>query len=617
MHRTVQAVAMTVATMMAMMAGVLAGVSHAGAASSFTYTVNSTSDTRDTNLNDHACDSTCTLRGAIEQANVNCTTNPATLTTINFTIPGSGVRTITPITVSGASNNQSHAAPLPGIVCPVVIDGTTQGGAGYVGPPLIELDGSVATADNWQGAGLAFSANTNGSTVRGLVIDRWLGSGVSLGGKGGATAYPTFVVRGNYIGTDPTGTIARPNAGDGISVSGIARATIGGTTAADRNVISGNGTSGAGRGIDFGPGAATGSVVLGNYIGSNAGGTAALPNKSDGIYFNGNNGTIVGGTTAGAGNLISANKGNGIAAVGAGVGSFQVQGNKIGTTANGTGPLANTGFGVAFQNSGGKDLVGGTAPGAANTIAFNGRAGVQVGVGTANRISANSIFANAGLGIDLTPCTNGNCPGPNVNDAGDGDGGANLFQNYPVITTVKSTTTATTITGTLNSTANATFTVEVFSSPKCDTSGYGEGQKFLGSKTVATVGNTAAFTMTVTPPVASGSVVTATATDSAGNTSELSPCRGPLTVAPTQAVAGSVVKLSGNGFSSGATVTLVWNCAVTTCSTGSSILGTVVADSAGTFTGKAVTIPATATSGSYWIGARTAGVFVTVPFTVS
>src|SRR4051794_33525056 len=114
-------------------------------ASSYTYVVNSTGDARDQDLNDGACDGTCTLRGAIEQANHNCVGAPATTTTIEFAIPGSGVRTIRPVDNPNATENQSHRAPLPGIVCPVVIDGSTQGGAGYTGPPLIQLDGTNAT----------------------------------------------------------------------------------------------------------------------------------------------------------------------------------------------------------------------------------------------------------------------------------------------------------------------------------------------------------------------------------------------------------------------------------------------------------------------------------------
>lgn len=196
------------------------GGSPAAAAASFTYTVNSTGDTNDANLTDHACDGTCTLRSAIEQANANCSADPAITTAILFTIPGSGVHTITPVPVTNAGV-QNHPAALPNISCPVSIDGTTQGGAGYTGPPLIELDGSVA-ATTQLAPGLGFGGNVNGSTVRGLIVNRWNGAGLQFAGKGGATVVAVFVAQGNYIGTDASGSQASPNRSNGIVVDGPA-----------------------------------------------------------------------------------------------------------------------------------------------------------------------------------------------------------------------------------------------------------------------------------------------------------------------------------------------------------------------------------------------------------
>lgn len=613
--RTTLRAAVAVATGLLPLVFVGAVTARASAASTFTYSVDSVGDARDTNLNDGSCDAPCTLRGALEQANHNCAGAPTTSTTIDFAIPGSGVRTISPVNNPNAGT-QSHAAPLPGIVCPVTIDATTQGGLGYAGPPLVELDGSNATTAGQQGPGLGFGGNTSGSTIRGLVINRWLGPGLKLAGPGGGTSY-AFVVTGNYIGTDSTSQVALPNGSfDGIAVSGNASVTIGGTHPGDANVVSGSG----GRGIAFGPGAASGSVVEGNFVGTDATGTLAVPNTSDGILLNGNSGARIGGTTPAAKNVISGNHGDGVDISGATVGGFTIQGNLIGTKANGTTALTNTGFGVSFQGGGGGDLLGGVAPGAGNVIAFNGKAGVQVGVGTGHHISANAIFDNTGLAIDLTPCSNGACPGPNINDVGDGDTGANQFQNFPVIASTKSTSTATTIKGTLNSAASESFTIEAFASPSCDASGYGEAKQFLAAKSVITSkSSNAGFTLTVSPPVPKGWSVTATASDSAANTSELSPCRGPLTVSPARAAPGAVVTLSGKNFGTpaGQTVTLIWKCPLSSCSTGTTTLGTVVTGSSGGFKGTSVTIPTSASPGSYWIGARSAAVFATVPFTVS
>src|SRR5205085_1287258 len=109
------------------------------------------------------------------------------------------------------------------------------------------------------------------------------------------------LVRGNFIGTDVTGTQAVGN-GEGMVILGASGNVIGGTTAAERNVISGNSV----RGVDITgignllPG---GNLVQGNFIGTDAAGGAALPNKGDGVFIDGPN--TVGGTAGGAGNLIA------------------------------------------------------------------------------------------------------------------------------------------------------------------------------------------------------------------------------------------------------------------------------------------------------------------------
>ena len=66
-----------------------------------------------------------------------------------------------------------------------------------------------------------------------MVINRFGFDAISLEGNGGN------VVEGNFIGTDPTGTLARPNGSGGIRVFSSGN-RIGGLTAAARNVISGN-----------------------------------------------------------------------------------------------------------------------------------------------------------------------------------------------------------------------------------------------------------------------------------------------------------------------------------------------------------------------------------------
>lgn len=167
-------------------------------------------------------------------------------------------------------------------------------------------------------------------------------------------------------------------------------------------------------------------------------------------------------------------------------------------------------------------LVNGAATGGMsdNTITGNGTGIALAGTGTGVDISGNSIFNNTGLGIDLgndgvTPNHIGFLPGPNN------------FQNHPVLTGAKGNGGNTIVQGTMNSLANSVYRMEFFSNTACNSSGFGEGQTFLGFMPITTdaTGN-AAFSdtlMGVNVPV--GAVVTSTATDTLNNnSSEFSAC---------------------------------------------------------------------------------------------
>lgn len=139
--------------------------------------------------------------------------------------------------------------------------------------------------------------------------------------------------------------------------------------------------------------------------------------------------------------------------------------------------------------------------------------------GAGNAILSNSIYANAGLGIDLAS------DGLTANDNGDADNGANNLQNFPVLTSIKYSAGDVTIEGTLNSTTNTTFRIELFANSVCDATGFGEGETFLGFTTVTT-DNTGSQTFKATFPAggAFGQSVSATATGPGNNTSEFSQC---------------------------------------------------------------------------------------------
>jgi CSLREA domain-containing protein len=435
---------------------------------SHTFTVTRIDDRADANPGDGICSITttstgpfCTLRAAIQEAN--STPEPDT---INFAISaGGGVVTIAP------------SSPLPDIRWPVTIDGYTQQGAqqntltqGTNAQLKIELSGVNAGTN---ADGLNFESQfgePSGSVVRGLVINRFSGAGIRA--RLDTSTLPTLDenqgidILGNFIGTDPTGTLDR-----------------------------GNGFAGV-----------------------------FIPTKDHNFHLK--NSTI-GNSTQGR-NLISGNDGDGVLIVppaggDAGSGFYVVNSNLIGTDRNGTAALGNSGNGVTIRGSSGNSVQ-------SNTVAFNGQRGVSIEVVASslddaddNRILSNSIFSNGALGIDLKTLQP---PGPTPNDLLDPDHGGNGLQNFPVLTSARTSGGKTTVKGTLNSAPGKPYLIQFFSNP----SGGDEGKVFIGQKTVttdATTGN-ATFGFQPAQAVASGRTVTATATLSvsgAQNTSEFSALR--------------------------------------------------------------------------------------------
>lgn len=372
------------------------------------------------------------------------------------------------------------------------------------GTGVIVVSGASGTVigGNSAGAGNVISGNTN--------------FGIEIVGAGPTT------VQGNLIGLNRTGASARANGSAGIRALSD-DVTIGGTTAPARNVISANENTGV-----FLSG--NDNVVEGNYIGSDVTGLVGRGNDSFGVAVFGDDNRI-GGTASGAGNLISATNGWGIGLLGGD--ATLIEGNKIGTDLTGAHELDTfQGSGIVLQPSGRNvtnTTIGGTAPGAANTIGFN-LSGIYLfdngvnGNTSGTTIRGNSIFSSSiNLGIELK---GDNAVTPN--DPLDVDTGANGLQNFPLLSSAVTSGSGTRITGTLNSRANQPgYTIDLYSNPSCHRLGNGEGKTYLGSVSgVSTDGNgDASFQATVGTPVPPGQHVTATATDSDGNTSEFSPCR--------------------------------------------------------------------------------------------
>jgi hypothetical protein len=642
-----------------------------------------------------------------------------------------GVATIAPlsalpnvtsaVTIDGWSQPGFAGTPL------IELNGAGAGTASglVVAAPNTTIRGLVI--NRFAGDGIAITSGSTGDQVQGnyLGLDQTgrlaLGNGgygvsitngdnnqidggnvISANGKGGiyisgntvpATSSPTGnQVFGNIIGSDVTGSLsvdanAHPlgNHGDGIEIVGSANNLIGGTGgAATRNVISNNALSGIGlaRVINelTGP-ASTGNVIKGNYIGVDGTGSHGLPNnvatagqQAAGIYGIYASSTTIGGLTAAARNIISANSvgvwllqgatnsilgnyigtdylgnhplGNGtgilfygesndrigapaavniISANGLGLGidqssQVQVQSNLIGIAADGTPSLGNyigiqldgpnaanntiggtsTGAGniVAAStydgmllSSGAHDnivqgnTIGGTSigagngrygvvifagahnnridgSGAPNTIAYNGAAGVSVGVPSdtnvgvvGNAILGNSIHDNGGRGIVLSTSA------------------ANDNQAAPVLTSASSSGSGTTISGTLQSVASTSFRIEFFANATADPSGYGQGRTYLGFTNVTTDGTgNASFTATLPALPAGQTVLSATATKLVGasltpnDTSPFSrdvsvPAVGPITAPLAPVAVNTAINVSAS-FTDALTTTThtaVWN----------------------------------------------------------
>ncbi len=413
------------------------------------------------------------------------------------------------------------SSPLPVISDPVIIDGYTQPGAQantVAAPGLpdavlkIELDGSGAGA---AANGLLLMARD--IIIRGLIINQFDGDGLKLQGLSSTSN----TITGNYIGTDASGTRDLGNAQHGVHVlSGAAVNVLGGTTAGSRNIISGNDNTG----VNIVGTSTAATRVEGNLIGTDMTGMAPLGNGVEGIVI-GNSAinTVVGGTVSGARTLISANLGDGIAIWGSSTTGTSLRGNYIGTNITGavaTG-MGNNDEGIDIQLNASGNTIGNFAANGFNRIAGNGSHGIAIVSGIANWIIGNEIYANGGLGIQLSGGTE-DAFSVTANDTGDGDSGPNHLQNYPVLQSVQTTGSMVRIRGTLNSTGGSTFFILYFASAAADASGHGEAERYLGLQVVVThpITGDASFTFVQNIAVAAGEVVTATATEISNHTSE-------------------------------------------------------------------------------------------------
>ena len=441
-------------------------------------------------------------------------TYPAT----RITIDGSNDTQTNPVLqLDGQNHNVRGLAIVRGHVEGVLVTG---GGSHQLTNDWIgTADGNTA-AGNFDGVVI----DSGGNIISNDVISGNNGSGVVVKG-----AFSNASITGNKIGTNAAGTAALPNHTDGIQFILGAH----GSSAAG-NVISGNTNSGVY--VNGAPGLANIINVSGNKIGTNAAGTAAIPNGA-GVTLTNTTGSIV------FNNLLSGNTNAGLV-VGSGATNTSIQGNLIGTDLAGTGAIPN-GKGIDIQAGAGSARID-----SANTIAFNGAQGIKITGGvTGVVIAGDSIHDNGALGIDLGG------DGPTANDAGDADTGDNNLQNFPDF--VDATLAGSTLTVHVNVDSSAvantqSLRVELFKNGGLTPLG---SQCFAGNSITS-----GAITLTGTPLVVGDSVV-ATATSFTDNscltagdgTSELS---APITLGACTPPSATITPSGPTTFCAGGSVTL-------------------------------------------------------------
>ena len=228
------------------------------------------------------------------------------------------------------------------------------------------------------------------------------------GGVGLQVNCNNSIIKGNFIGTDITGTVALGN-GNGINIQGNNN-IIGGSTAAERNIISNN----TGSGVFIGQGSSS-NVVTGNYIGVDITGTVAMGNNNIGVEITGydfgtltpipSNSNIVGGASAGERNIISNSGSSGIL-LNMGCNDTVIKGNYIGVDVTGAVDFGNSNVGIQIQGYDftnqitvpcNRTIIGGAVAGEGNVIAGSTNQGIQLNLGI-----NDSVIKGNKIGVDVT-----------------------------------------------------------------------------------------------------------------------------------------------------------------------------------------------------------------------
>lgn len=449
--------------------------------------------------------------GSLRQAMIEANSSPAVAKLIKFDIRGAGNVPVCPAVIALSS-------ALPAVAAPMSIDGYTQPfstantDANAFNANLCVI---VKPASGVLPVGFhipAAAPDTVSLTLRGLGLGGFSQPALILGGQG-------HLIAGNQFGGSANG-VTLPGAAlnaVAIGVNATGSLIVGGSSLADRNVIGGAGLGGVN--IQSGVHSSTDRCqIVNNLIGLGPNGHTELANS-------------VGINAVGSGCGIVRNRvaGNQIANIWLnGSSENVVQQNMVGITTQ-NGGLLNSAIGVLVTGSG--NIIGAGGNGGvftANTIRFMVGGGVVIrGDVAGNSVQANLIYDNGptgnGMDIDLQP-TNA-AAGPTSNDASDADVGPNYLQNFPVANRLTYTSlTSAWVSGVLD-TQPGLHRIDAYFSSSANPSGKrGHAEIFVGQKTINVFANDSRTQFSVPieiPNQFDGSVISLTATDEAGNTSEI------------------------------------------------------------------------------------------------
>ena len=397
----------------------------------------------------------CTLREAIALANSN-----ADASLIRFDIPGTG-------TAANGAHDIVLATALPTITAPATLDGYLSQAGASVNAAAVGSDADIRiqlSGNGGAGPNMLRVCSSGIVEIRGLSLVR-AGVAILNGGFPGSCPVGTLVVKGNFIGVDPS------SAGIGFSnVAGIssigARVVVGGPELGDRNIIANSSDFG----ISISQQGANGSVVQNNQLGAGFGLFNNLENANEDILLSDVSNCTIGGE-------------------GLALNRFRQSPNAIvvqGNSSSGNQLYANAFF--AHSGATAIDLAAVSATGA-NGINVNDVNDVDVGP---NELQNSPVLTDASLVAG----------GITLNGVLDVPSGLVSPENY---------------------------LLAFYESATCnDQSGANngrEGQVYLGVQTVALSSNAENFSVLLSiPPSNGGSFITATATAPNGSTSEFSNC---------------------------------------------------------------------------------------------